>query len=160
MWRILLLIGALASGFSTGWMVHSWRDGAGQVDAIKTAIAATAEQGRINTDHAVAEAKAQAAIRTLTRTHIKEVPVYVTAETDRRFPLPVGFVRLHDAAALGVDVSAVPDPAGRADGAASTVAPSDAAQTIAGNYGECRAVEERLAQLQTWVADTAKPQRR
>lgn len=95
-------------------------------------------------------------IQTVTRTITKEIPVYVTPTTDARFPLPVGFVRVSDAAALGLDVSAIPLPSGATDDSASTLTASHAAAVIAGNYGACRANAAELAALQGWVADEAK----
>jgi hypothetical protein len=41
-------------------------------------------------------------VRTVYRTIERKVPTHVTAEIDARFPVPVGFVRVHDAAALGL----------------------------------------------------------
>lgn len=93
----------------------------------------------------------QVEIRWRTITTIREVPVYVTAETDRRYPVPVGLVRLHDAAARGVSPSVVPDPAGRPDDAPSGVAASSLGETLAANYGSCLADLERFRDLQSWV---------
>ncbi len=39
----------------------------------------------------------------ITKIQLKEVQVHVTAETDNRYPLPCGLVRMHDAAILGAD---------------------------------------------------------
>lgn len=78
-----------------------------------------------------------------------EVPRYVTPSTDRAYPLPVGFVRVHDAAATG----ALPGPAGPADADASPVAASTAATVIAGNYGTCHEIREQLTSLQEWVRE-------
>jgi hypothetical protein len=79
-------------------------------------------------------------VREKGETIVKEVPVYVSAETDRRFPVPRGFVRVHDAAAAG-------EPAGapaESDGEAAGVVASAAAETIAGNYAECRKWREQV----------------
>ena len=73
----------------------------------------------------------------------REAPRYVTSGTDAAFPLPLGFVRLHDAAAAAV----LPGPPGPADAQASGVAASDAAVVIAGNYGTCHAIREQLNAL-------------
>ena len=75
-------------------------------------------------------------------THIlqREIPSYVTPATDRAFPLPVGFVRLHDAAATGI----VPGPAGAADATASDVTASQAADVIVSNYGTCLEIRAQL----------------
>lgn len=90
-------------------------------------------------------------IRTVTQTITKEIPVAITPATDRAFPLSVGFVRLHDAFARGVDLSQVPDPAGRPDDAASELASSAAVGLIGANYADCRVDRQHLADLQEWV---------
>lgn len=78
----------------------------------------------------------------------KEVPVYVTPTADARCTVPVGFVRLHDAAAQGQSLPAAPVAAVDAP---SGLALSAVASTVAGNYGICRATAERLSALQDWV---------
>lgn len=79
-------------------------------------------------------------VREKGETIVKEVPVYVSAETDSRFPVPRGFVRVHDAAAAGEPAG----PAAESDGEASPVVASAAAKTIAGNYAECRRWREQV----------------
>lgn len=74
----------------------------------------------------------------------REAPRYVTPSTDAAYPLPVGFVRLHDAAAAAV----LPGPPGTADAQASTVKASDAAGVIADNYGTCH---DAINQLNTLI---------
>lgn len=73
----------------------------------------------------------------------REAPRYVTPSIDAAYPLPVGFVRLHDAAAA----ADLPDPPGPADAQASAVTASNAAAVIAGNYGTCHAIREQLNAL-------------
>ena len=73
----------------------------------------------------------------------REAPRYVTPSINAAFPLPVGFVRLHDAAAAAI----LPGPPGAADAQASTVTASGAAVVIAGNYGTCHAIREQLNAL-------------
>lgn len=75
-----------------------------------------------------------------------KVPDYVPPSVDRDFPLPLGFVRLHDAA---VDLSELPSP-GAVDAQASTVTTSTAAGVIVGNYGICHEIAEQLTALQDW----------
>lgn len=75
--------------------------------------------------------KAQAQTITIT----KEIPKYVTVQTDATFPLPCGLLRTHDAAALGVDPETLGNPAGLADGVACPVKASDFAAIIVSNYG-------------------------
>jgi len=83
-------------------------------------------------------------------TIIKEVTRYVPAQADAACVVPLGFVRLHDAAAAG----AVPDPgAGDADAAPSGVALSAVAGTVAANYTGSHANNEQLSTLQQALRD-------
>ena len=109
------------------------------------------QQASVTAQASQREDAAQVQIRTITRTILKEVPFALTPAVDRAFPLSVGFVRLHDAAALGVDPAILPDPAGQPDGAASPVAESSAAQVVVSNYGVCRSTAEQLTALQDWI---------
>ncbi|WP_412023363.1 hypothetical protein [Burkholderia cepacia] len=86
-------------------------------------------------------------------TIIKEVPVYVDREADRACVVPVGFVRVHDAAVANMPVG---DP-GSADAASSSVALSAVAATVAGNYTTCHENAEQLIALQARVRDTDEP---
>jgi len=70
----------------------------------------------------------------------REIPSYVTPTTDRAYPLPVGFVRLHDDAATG----SLPGPPRDIDATASDVTTSQAASVIVANYGTCLAIREQL----------------
>lgn len=86
-------------------------------------------------------------------TIIKEVPVYVDREADRACVVPVGFVRVHDAAVANMPVG---DP-GSADAAPSGVALSAVAATVAGNYTTCHENAEQLIALQARVRDPEEP---
>lgn len=83
---------------------------------------------------------------------IQEVPTHVTANADAQCTLPVGFVRVHDAAAQ----DRVPGPAypGSADAPAAGLALSAVAATVAGNYGTCHETAQQLIALQAWVRET------
>ncbi len=84
-------------------------------------------------------------------TIIKEVPVYVPVQADAACTINRGFVRLHDAAAAGDP----PEPAGVADAAATGIALSAVAETVARNYQSCHENAEQLRALQTWVREMA-----
>lgn len=86
-------------------------------------------------------------VRWRTKILKEEVPVYVTAETDRAYPVPVGFVRLHDAAATGSALSAA--PGGSVNGP-SGVALSAVADTVVENYGTCRIFEAEALAWREW----------
>jgi hypothetical protein len=81
----------------------------------------------------------------------KEIRDAIPASVDLAYRLPLGFVRVHDAAALGRDLSGVPRSAGQPDDAAARIATSDAAAVIAANYGDCRADAAQLDALQAWI---------
>lgn len=78
-------------------------------------------------------------------TIIKEIPRYVPVQADAACAVPVGFVRLHDAAATGTVLN---PGTGDADAAPSGLALSAVAGTIASNYTDSRADAEQLSALQ------------
>jgi uncharacterized coiled-coil protein SlyX len=82
-------------------------------------------------------------------TIVKEIPVYVTKDSDAKCTIPTGFVRLHDRAANGD-----PGATGSAHDAPSGVDLSTVAQTVTGNYLTCRKTAEQLTALQEWVRET------
>lgn len=83
----------------------------------------------------------------------KEIPVYVTAQADARCTVPVGFARVHDAAAANV----LPGPAGASDAQPSGLALSAVAGTVVDNYTTCHAVAAQLTSLQDWVRANTAP---
>ena len=83
---------------------------------------------------------------------IKEVPVYVPAQADAACTVNRGFVRLHDAAAAGE----LPTPTGDPDAAASGIALSTVAGTVAANYQTCHETAEQLRALQSWLSEVGK----
>lgn len=132
------------------------RDAANAAAAAAHAAAAhQAAADKITHDQDVANAEAHQKIVTVTQHIIQKVPTYVTPETDKRFPLPCGFVRLHDAAADGVEPAAVPFPAGYADGQQCPVAASYAASIIAGNYGLALGWRRDLQTWENWYQEQA-----
>lgn len=90
---------------------------------------------------------AQVKIVTRTRTLLQKVPVYVTTSTPC---IPWSVLRLHDAAVLGVDPSALPLPAGQSPNACSDVSTSAFVDTIIANY---RAAQQNAQQLDDLIAD-------
>lgn len=94
----------------------------------------------------------QQAAKVITR----EVPVYVTQKADAGCTVPIGFVRIHDAAAAGT----APQPApGDPDAPATGVTLSGIAGTVADNYATCHVIREQLIGLQDWARKeaTAEP---
>lgn len=142
-----LLLGALIAALTLGYF--AWADHIGDKREA-TVRAAYAKQARAADDARAAIAVPIAAkqivvqekIRTVTKTLIEKVNVYVKADA---CPLPGGYGVLHNAAADGV----VPDPARLID--AAPVAVDIAAETIVKNYGICHENSARLTGLQDWV---------
>jgi len=79
----------------------------------------------------------------------KEVTKYVSAQADARYPVPVGFVSLLDAAGSGQTLDAGAS-LGTYD-SPSPIALSVVGASIASNYTACRANAEQLSSLQSWV---------
>lgn len=163
----LALAVGLALGSYTGWTANGWRLNA-RIERIVSIHAETvriAQARAADIEHKAALASAEAdrklteaqeRIRIETRTILKEVPVYVTAETDVRYALPVGLVRLHDDAATGGRLPNLPDATIQPDAASgfadpSPVRASQLAAVIAENYGTCRIDQARLNALQNWL---------
>lgn len=101
-------------------------DAAAEALAVERAKAGQA----ISAASQVQVASERAQIVTRTQTLVKQVKVYVPAAADAACVVPVGFVRLHDAAAQGL-----PAPSGGPDQTTSGVPLSAVAATVAANYG-------------------------
>lgn len=115
----------------------------------KTARAATA-----SADVGTKVEAAKVEVRTVTQTLIHKVIEYVPAAADAQCVVPVGFVRLHNAAATGV-LSDPADPASQPADAPSGIALSAVGATVAENYGACREDREALKGWQAWHASVA-----
>jgi hypothetical protein len=152
----LALASAVAAGvlgFAAGWRVHGWRDASAALSQAKAVIRGVEHASSVSQRAALRDQATQDQIRTVTKTLIEKVPIYVTRQTDALYSLPAGFVRLHDAAARGGDLPSAPQGPGQSDDTPSGVALSTAAATIVANYGGCRADQQRLADLQRWLKD-------
>ncbi len=155
-WTRILAVACLVLTMGLG--VQTWR-----VDRLKAAPV----RERLKVVEKVVERQAQAAaiteavgrqvaereaeIRYVTRTLIQEIPVHVTAEADRASPVPLGFVRLHDAAAAGAPTVSY-GPGESADDA-SGVALSAVTGVVADNYGTCLGWREQVIGWQAWYAE-------
>lgn len=142
-------------GFYSAWHLKSLQEEAAIGKAVTAAIKVERDRAALTSSTEESSAKKQAEIRIVYRTLIKKVPVNVSPKADAKCVVPVGFQRLHDAAALGVPD--VPGPARKPDGGPvslddpSGVPLSSVATTIGGNYEQCHAVVVQLTDLQSWV---------
>lgn len=158
MWQFVVggvaMLGAVGGAF---WVGDSSGYARRDAQAVKAELrierdGRAADQRAVKASNEIAQALAArtATVREIHRTIEREIPRVITPEADARFPLSVGFVRLLDAAAAAVPVADVHDPAGRPDDAASAVAASDAAHTIAFNYEAANDCAARLTGWQDW----------
>jgi hypothetical protein len=148
--RALALLIVLALGFGLGWQVHGWRAGAAATTHAQAIVAGQRSQAKITARADDNHQRVRQANEVRTRILVQRVPVYVSPTADRRCDVPHGFVRLHDAAAAG---DGLPDPAGQSDEAASGLALSAVAATVAENYGTCHQIADQLSALQAWIRD-------
>lgn len=150
--QILLGAGLLAALAGYLWFTHARLESA-QARADTAETTATTLRGQL----AAAKVSERIVTRYVDRVRVvrergatitREVPVYVTPQADARCVVPLGFARVHDAAATGTDL---PRPAGSADAAPSGVALSAVASTVVDNYTTCHATAAQLAALQEWL---------
>lgn len=158
MWQFIVggvaMLGAVGGAF---WVGDSSGYARRDAQAMKAELrleraGRAADQRAVKASNEIAQALAArtTTIRETHRTIEREIPRAITPETDARFPLSVGFVRVHDAAAASVPLADVHDPAGRPDDAASTVAASEAARVIGWNYEAANDCAARLIGWQDW----------
>jgi hypothetical protein len=155
---IAMLVGfalAVAGSFYEGTHYEHLKQEAAVSAKKDEVIDVMAKSEVINSAASTAQALAVQKIDGLTQTLIMEVPKYVTVKyTEKCGNLPLGFVRLHDAAASGLPP--VPDPAGQSNDAASSVDLARAGSVVATNYGNARANAEQLANLQALISRQQK----
>lgn len=138
-------------GYERGKRDEIAAQGLRSLDASNKAQAGTVDAAKVSDKVGKTVEAAKVEVRTVTETLTREVVRYVPAAADAQCVVPVGFVRLHDAAATGV----LPDPAdtaGQPADAASGVALSAVGATVVGNYGACREDREALKGWQAWYA--------
>lgn len=83
---------------------------------------------------------------------IKEIPKYITKESDANCVIPKSFVMLHNSASR----NEIPDSTGPVDDSASTLKLSTVIETVAGNYTIYYETSEQLKALQDWVRQQEK----
>ena len=151
----VLMIG-LTLGAAGTWKVRDWRAAEAALKVARADLRAAIEVGRrtqgaavITQDVGTAVETRRGETRVVYRTITERIPVYVTAEIDRDYPVPVGFVRLHDAATRG-SAPALPDGTGEPADAPSGVALSAVTDTVVENSAGCTDDRARLKGWQDW----------
>ena len=155
---IIVLVLLAAIGYGAVWQEHRINVAQQERDDAQAQLRdarAIADSAKITTQVVTQYVDRVRVVREVGTTITKEVPVYVTAKADAACAVPVGFVRLHDAAAEG----RVPEPAaGDPDAPAPGLALSAVADTVADNYTTCHANAEQLIALQAWVRQHSPPE--
>lgn len=161
--KLLVIGGMIAAVVGAGWIVvHSIRaDAVKDIKAADAQVTATAQATGAKIDAASADVDAKIAeeasahqatlaakaaiIKSKVKAHVHEPPPSAP-------PAPgcvtYGFVRQHDAAALGVDPDTLPLPSGVSDDTCSPVTNADLADAIGDNYAAALANAQELSDLQ------------
>lgn len=155
----VLMIG-LSIGSAGTWKVRDWMAAEVALKQARADLRGAIEVGRrtqaaaeITQDVGQAVEAARVETRVVYRTITERIPVYVTPEIDRDYPVPVGFVRLHDAAAAGGSAPTLSDRPGEPADAPSGIPLSAVADTVTGNYAGCADDRARLKGWQDWYAE-------
>jgi hypothetical protein len=162
--RVAIVAGSLAIGASSSWWLtrdhylgviarNALAAAQAVIDAATNARDAQASADKITHDSDVKNAEAHQRIQTVIKTITREVPAHVTPQTDATFPLPCGALRVHDAAARGVETASIPLPAGKSDGDKCDVATSLAFTIIAENYATALGWQADLKTWNAWYSD-------
>ena len=130
-----------------------------KAQAAEQARVLQAAEDKVSLDAAVAEAKAQQQIVTVTNTIVREVPSHVPLNS--KCAVSVGFVRvLNDALFQGASTPGPTYAPGQPDDACAAIGPRDLAVNIVGNYAAALGNAEQLGALQKWVKDTLETRKR
>lgn len=151
-WQRFALYGVVVLAVCSAVWLHGYSRGERklwdyQTEQAKAAVAVVVKQGAASDRIVVKWRTRVEKVKGETEVIEKEVVRYVPARADP--VLPLGWVFLHNAAALGT----VPPPTARIDVAAPTIAASDALKGVVTNYGTCRETAEQLTALQEWVRE-------
>lgn len=149
---VLTLLAAYAAGYEAG--ARAEREKQAKREAAAEAVARKRERAAEKVSRDVAEDLVREVVRveTVTKTLVKEVPVYVTPDADARCVVPAGFVQHHDAAAAGQ----LPEPPGRSVDADSGLELSAVSETVAFNYGLANAWRAEVIAWRTWYEQQSK----
>ena len=147
----VVAVGLFGSGFYTAWHYKSLEERASVADASVAVVNTTETQDGASAASSRTDAVEQVKIVTVTKTILKKVPVYVTKEADAKCVIPVGFVRLLDAAASGVPP--VSDSSGKSNDDPAGTELSTVVGAAVEDFGTCRGTRQALIDLQKWVKE-------
>lgn len=145
--RALVAVALLMVGYTLGSGATYRKWIASNETSATAAIKIVTKTGEVSTRIVTVYKDRQSAIQVVTQTIERKVTEYVDKASDAQCSVPVGFVRVHDAAAAGT----IPGAAAGTDGQPSGVALSSVAATVATNYGADHLTEAKLKSLQEWA---------
>ncbi|MDZ7655576.1 MAG: hypothetical protein U0997_06495 [Sulfurimicrobium sp.] len=137
---------SVVGGFSAGYRHASNKHAAEALDIERAASARYRAEIKRADELAAQLETVKTQTRTVTKTIVRKVNHYVTPLSASRCSIPLGFVRLHNAAAE----NRLPEAPGLDADAASGVDLAAVAGTVAENYGECHAWRDQLNALIDW----------
>lgn len=150
-WQRVVAYGVVFLAVASSVWMHGYSRGERklyeyQAEQARAAVPVIVKQGavteKIITKYRTKVVEVKAAAEVIT----KEIVRYVPPAADP--VLGLGWLRLHDAAALGAVSQAPPG----ADVTTPAIAASQALAGVVGNYGTCHGTEQQLLALQQWVA--------
>lgn len=162
---IALSIVVAIAGFG-GVIAHKLDEGkyqklvAAQAQAAALALTQAQEKQKVFDNIALSEAQKerdeQAARATQSEASLREVGNHVSVQTITRSCVPLGFVRLLDAAAYGRSAASLPLPAGKSDGSCAPVDWNGVARSVVSNYSTSQANAIQLNHLIDFYRQTQK----
>lgn len=161
-WKLFAILAALAGVYIFVRIVanRAYDRGVADTKAMYQQVYDTALQTNLATQREVyreafrigiEELAGQRVILNNTNTIVREITTRVTQQADAACPVPLGFVRVFDAAASGSPAAGFAHRAPEPDDAATDVVLSEIAAVSAGDLGACHANAEQLRQLQAVV---------
>lgn len=133
-------------GFAAGYRHASNKHAAQQLDAERAASARYRAEVERGDALAARLETVKTQTRTVTKTIVREVNNYVTPLSVRACPVPLGFVRMHDAAAQ----NRLPEAPGLDVDAPGGVDLAEVTETVAENYGTCHEWRDQITALIDW----------
>jgi hypothetical protein len=128
-------------------------DAQAKAEALATAADRMRRADAISLRSAVAEAASQQKLADQKFLIAKEVRRHVAPDVTRPLCIPLGLVRVLDAASIGADPDALSLAAGQSDASCASVAADALAASVAANYATARSNAEQLNALQAWVRE-------
>lgn len=143
---LIFLLLCAGAGFFSGYRTASNKYAAEQLAQEQAAHARYVAEVERGDQLAAQLEQAKTHTRTVTKTLTREVVNYVSPISNRACAIPLGFVRLHDAAAQ----NRLPEAAGIDADAPGNVDLAAVAATVADNYGTCNEWRAHLEALIDW----------